>query len=112
MRIVAAHIFEVVVLARHAHTLLRVDGAFVGTRIGADEHILELHHARVGEQQGGIPARDKRHGRHGGMSVLDEEIYEGPGGSGCLLVFCSCMHSEDLIMTGELYQVGATRQAE
>ena len=29
MRVVAAHIFEVVVLARHAHTLLRVDGAFV-----------------------------------------------------------------------------------
>ncbi len=74
MRVVAPHIFEVVVLACHAHTLLRVDGAFVGLGIGADEDILELHHARVGEQQSSIPAWDERHGRHGGMSVLDEEV--------------------------------------
>ena len=76
MRVVAAHVFEVVVLACHAHTLLRVDGAGVGFLVGADEHILELHHARVGEQQRGVPAWDKRHRRDGGMSVLDEEVYE------------------------------------
>src|SRR5271157_971513 len=45
MRIVAAYIVEIVVLARHAHTLLRVDGAFIRTLVGAEEYILELHHA-------------------------------------------------------------------
>ena len=55
MRVVAAHVVEVVVLACHAHTLLRVDGAFVGLCIGADEDILELHHARVGEEQASHP---------------------------------------------------------
>ena len=59
MRIVAPHIFEVVVLACHAHTLLRVDGAFVGARVGADEDILELHHARVGEQQSSVVLRNQ-----------------------------------------------------
>ena len=45
MRIVAAHIVEIVVLARHAHTFLRVDSACIRTLVGAEEHILELHHA-------------------------------------------------------------------
>jgi len=77
MRVVAPHVFEVVVLARHAHTFLRVDGAGVRLLVGADEDVLELHHARVGEQQGGVAARDERHGRHGGVSALDEEVDKG-----------------------------------
>ncbi len=77
MRIVAAHVVEIVVLAGHAHTLLRVDGARIGALVGAEEHILELHHARVGEEQRGIPARDKRHGRHSRVPMLDEEVDEG-----------------------------------
>ncbi len=77
MRIVAADIVEVVVLARHAHTLLRVHGAGVGTLVRAEEDVLELHHARVGEQQGGVPAGDKGHRGHDGMSVPDEEVNEG-----------------------------------
>ena len=76
MRVVAAHVIEIVVLASHAHTFLRVDGAGIGFLVGADEHVLELHHARVGEQQGRVPAWDEGHGRDGGVSVLDEEVYE------------------------------------
>ncbi len=60
MRVVASHVVEVVVLAGHAHTLLRVDGAFVRPLIGAEKDILELHHARVGEQQRGVPAGHER----------------------------------------------------
>jgi hypothetical protein len=63
-------------LARHTHTFLRVDGAFVRLGVGADEDIFELDHARVGEKQRGVPARDEGHRGHGGMSVLDEEIDE------------------------------------
>ncbi len=77
MRVIAAHVIQVVVLTRHAHTLLRVDGAGVGTLIRADEHVLELDHARVGEEQGRVPAWDERHGRDRGMSMLNEEVYEG-----------------------------------
>jgi len=76
MCIVATDIIEIVVLSSHTHTLLRVNGAGVGFLVGADEDILELHHARVGEEQRAIPARDKRHRRHGGMSMFDEEVYE------------------------------------
>jgi len=36
MRIVAPHIVEVVVLAGHPHALLRIDGAFVRTLVGAE----------------------------------------------------------------------------
>ena len=49
---VAAHVVQVVVLARHAHALLRIGHARVRPRAQTQEHILELHHARVGEQQG------------------------------------------------------------
>ena len=45
MRVIATYVFEVVVLACHAHTLLRVDGAGVGLFVGANEDIFELHHA-------------------------------------------------------------------
>ena len=63
-------------LAGHAHALLRVDGAAVGTLVGAEEHVLELDHARIGEEKRGIPARDERHGRHNRVPVLDKEVEE------------------------------------
>jgi hypothetical protein len=75
--VVAAHVVEVVVLAGHAHTLLRVGDAGVIALVGAEEDVLELHHARVGEEQGRIPARHQRHGGHKGVSVLDEEVDKG-----------------------------------
>ena len=99
MRVVAADLIEVVVLAGHTQALLRVDGARVGALVRAEEDILELHHAGVGEQQRCIPARDKRRGRHGRVAVLDEEVdeslanlgaaeefHEGSGESGCGII--------------------------
>ena len=77
MGTIATNIFQVVVFAGHAHAFLRVDGARVGALVSADEHVFELHHARVGKQQRGIAARDKRSRWHGGMSMLDEEFDKG-----------------------------------
>ena len=54
---VAAHILEVVVLAAGADALLRVHGPRVRTRSATQENILELVHACVGEQQGGVVQR-------------------------------------------------------
>ena len=76
MRVVTPHIFEVVVLACHAHTLLRVDGAGVGFFVGTDKDVLKLNHARIGEEKRRISAGNERHRRHGGMSVFDEEVNE------------------------------------
>jgi hypothetical protein len=49
MCVIAPDVIKIVVLARHAHTLLRIDCTPVGPFIGAEKHILELHHARIGE---------------------------------------------------------------
>ena len=51
-----ADVFQVVVLAAGAHAALRRGGARIGARLLADEHVLELHHARIGEQQGRVVA--------------------------------------------------------
>jgi hypothetical protein len=50
----AAHVLEVVVLAARPHALLAGRRADVVAALVAQEHALELHHARVREQQGGI----------------------------------------------------------
>ena len=46
-----ADVVEVVVLAAGAHALLRGRGGVVGARLLAGEHVLELHHAGVGEHR-------------------------------------------------------------
>jgi hypothetical protein len=71
---VAAHVFQVVVLAGHAHALLRVDRARIRAFVGAQEDVFELDHPGVCKQQGGIPARDERSRGHSRVSMLDEEI--------------------------------------
>ena len=55
-----AHVFEVVVLAAGAHALLRRHRALVVPHVLAEEHALELHHARVREQECGIVLRHER----------------------------------------------------
>jgi hypothetical protein len=49
-----ADVFEVVVLAAGADALLRGGGAVVVALLGAEEEVLELVHARVGEEQRGV----------------------------------------------------------
>ncbi len=72
----AADLLEVVVLAGHAQAALNVDGALVGARLGAGEHVLELDHARVGEEQRLVARGHQRGAGHDGMSSLGEEIEE------------------------------------
>jgi hypothetical protein len=55
-----AHVLEVVVLAAGADALLAGGGAVVGPLVEAQEHVLELVHPGVGEQQRRVVA-----GHHG-----------------------------------------------
>ena len=55
-----ADVLQVVVLAAGAHALLRRGGALVVALLDAEEDVLELVHAGVGEQQRGIVGRDER----------------------------------------------------
>jgi hypothetical protein len=77
MGIIPTDIIEVVMLAGDTHTFLRIDRTRIWALVGAQEHILELDHARVGKKKSAIPTRDKRHGRHSCVSMLDEEVDEG-----------------------------------
>ena len=74
---VAAHRLEVVVLAAHPHALLRVGRAHVAATLGAQQQGLELVHAGVREQQGGVVLRDQRGTRHDLVAALGEEVQEG-----------------------------------
>src|SRR5207249_6483075 len=65
-----------VVLAADAQTLLRVDGARVGPPLLAEEHLLELHHAGVDEEQARIVFGDERGARDDGVAALPEEVQE------------------------------------
>ena len=47
-------------LAGNADNFLRIGGAGIGARANAQENILELVHAGIGEQKGLIPMRDHR----------------------------------------------------
>jgi hypothetical protein len=72
-----ADIFQVVVLAAGAHALLAADRAGIGPLFLAQEAVLELVHARVGEQQGRVVARDQGAGGDTGVALLFEETKEG-----------------------------------
>src|SRR5439155_6586329 len=67
---------EVVVLATDAEALLAVDGPHVRTALVAEEHLFELHHAGVGEEQARVVLRDQGRARHDGVPALLEEIQE------------------------------------
>ena len=71
-----ADVFQVVVLAAGAHAALRRGGARIRAWFLAQEHILELHHARIGEQQGRIVARHQRTGGHHGVPALGKKFQE------------------------------------
>ena len=54
-----ADIVEVIMLATGAHAFLRGGGAHIGAVLNAGEGVFKLHHARIGEHEGGIIARDQ-----------------------------------------------------
>ena len=55
-----ADIFKIVVLAAGAHAALRARGAHVRAFLLPQEHVLELHHAGVGEQKRRVVHRHER----------------------------------------------------
>ena len=71
-----AHVLQVVVLAAGAHAALRRRGARVRPRFLAGEDVLELDHARIGEEQGRVVAGDERRRRNNGVSLRLEELQE------------------------------------
>ena len=71
-----ADIFKIVVLAASTHAALAADGAYVRTFLGAEEHILELHHAGVGEQQRRVVRRHQRTRRYDRVTVATEVVEE------------------------------------
>ena len=72
-----ADIVEIVVLAAGAHAFLRRGGAQKFRLLGAGEHVLERHHAGIGEHQSGVVARHERRRRHQFVVVVGEEIEKG-----------------------------------
>ena len=64
-----ADVLQVVVLAAGAHAALRGGRAHVAALVAAEEHVLELHHAGIGEQQGRIIAGHQRARRHDLVAV-------------------------------------------
>ncbi len=72
MAVGEADIFQVVVFSAGADTFLASGGALVVALFEAKEDVLELIHARVGEEQRGIVVRDERRAAHHAMSALFE----------------------------------------
>src|SRR5262249_49174436 len=73
---VAPYLLEVVVLAADAETLLRIDPARVRPGLLPEEHLLELHHPRVGEEQARVVLGHERRARNDGVTAHPEEIEE------------------------------------
>ena len=71
-----ADVLEVVVLAAGAHAALRTGGADVVALVLAEEHVLELHHAGVGEQQRRVVAGHERARGHDLVPALVEKLQE------------------------------------
>src|SRR5438477_10887490 len=69
-----ADVLEIVVLAAGAHALLAARCARVRTLVRAEEHVLELHHARVREEQRRIVRRHERAARDHLMAIPLEVI--------------------------------------
>ena len=51
------YIFEVIMLTPCTHTALGSGGSLIRSFILPQEHILELHHAGIGKQQGRVVGR-------------------------------------------------------
>ena len=71
-----ADVLEVVVLAARAQAPLCGRRALVGPGFPAEKHVLELHHAGIGEEQRGIVRRHERARGDGRVALLLEELQE------------------------------------
>ncbi len=69
-------VFQIVVLAAGTHAFLRGRCAGIRTLVEAEEHVLELVHPGVGEQQGRIVVRHERTGSHDLVALGFKELEE------------------------------------
>src|SRR5579862_2823444 len=67
-------VFEIVVLASRAHAFLRSRGPSVVALFQSEKDVLELVHAGIGEQQGGVVLRHERRGMHLAVPLLNEKV--------------------------------------
>src|SRR6185369_11687156 len=79
-----ADLVEVVVLAAGAHALLRGRRTLVAAGLRAGEHVLELVHAGVREEQRRVVLRNERARRDDLVVVLLEKLQERTANVGCL----------------------------
>ena len=70
-------VLQVIVLAAGAHALLAAGGAGIGALFQAQEAVLELVHAGVGEQQCRVVGRNQRAGGNAGVPLFFKETEEG-----------------------------------
>src|SRR5262249_26175831 len=70
-------VLQIVVFATRSYYALARCRANVVPLVLAEEHVLELHHAGIGEQQSGVVTGDERARRHDRMAVLTEKLEEG-----------------------------------
>jgi hypothetical protein len=80
-----AHILEVIVLAAGAHALLGGGRPRVVPALLAQEYGLELDHAGIGEQEGGILGRHQRRGADHTVAVPREVVEEALANLGARL---------------------------
>ncbi len=88
-----AHRVQVVVLAACTQAALDVGSAHVAALFRTQEHILELDHAGIGEQQGRVVARHQRRRRHDGVALALEEFKEVAADLGSC-EFDRCIHGD------------------
>ena len=75
---VAADIFEVIVFPTGPDALLRINRSAPGPSAGAEENVLELVHAGVREEQGGVIVGYNRGAWDDGVaSLVLEKVHEG-----------------------------------
>ena len=79
----AAHVFQVVVLPAGPDALLAGGGALVVALLRAQEDVLELVHARVGEEERRVPRRDEGGGAHHAVARALRSTSGTPIGSRC-----------------------------
>ena len=73
---ISPHLLEVVMLPADADAFLRIDGAGVGSLPGCEEDILELIHAGVREEKGGVVVRNDGGALDNSVPAFFEEFQE------------------------------------
>ena len=82
-----AHVLEIVVLAAGPHAALRGHGPPIRPLVRAEEHVLELDHPRVGEEERRVVARHEQAARHDLVPPRPEVIQKGSA------KLVACVHS-------------------